>query len=112
MDMKSGQGHRKPARARYFAEDRRTRHKERRVWASSHGRWTYETLMAHQRGTPGKKKATVSPAERAEHRLLKIHKKALGNLRRACELLRQFALDREPVMRRRLASQRRPAEAA
>jgi len=40
---------RKPAHQRYNAERRWLINKDRRVQKSSHGRWTYETLVSHQR---------------------------------------------------------------
>ncbi|HOW72574.1 MAG TPA: hypothetical protein PKY77_18390 [Phycisphaerae bacterium] len=39
----------KPAHRRYQAENRRLVHKRKRVRVSSHGRWTYESLLAHQK---------------------------------------------------------------
>ena len=87
---------RKPARARYFAENRRMRRKEQRVLASSHGRWTHEALVAHQRENAGRKtRPEVSREEAEERRLLKVYRKELARFRRSMEVLRGFAAARK-----------------
>ena len=46
---KIGRQARKPAHQRYTAAERWMSYKRRNVRKSSHGRWSYETLIEHQR---------------------------------------------------------------
>lgn len=46
---KIGRGLKKPSHMRYAAQNRRLKHKRRNVLKSSHGKWTYEKLLEHQK---------------------------------------------------------------
>lgn len=54
---KIGKKANRPSRERYKGENRRTVNKRRRVLRSSHGKWTYEALLDHQRKVTSRRKA-------------------------------------------------------
>lgn len=55
---KAGKRAGRPAHKKYVAENRNRKHKELKVLKSSHGKWTYDDLVKHQKEVEQKGKTS------------------------------------------------------